>query len=109
MPAEHSTNSRSTDGEHHRAVPRSAHAHWMPAPDRPDPVKLLLAQDDERLNELVVLRNTRMAASPAAYLRGSADLMAGDLAHTPNAGIRVQACGDAHIGNFGIFATPERN
>src|SRR4051794_36631662 len=109
MAAEHSTNSPRMEAEHRRTVPRSAHAHWMPAPDRPDPVKVLLGQDDERLRDFVALRNTRMAASPSAYLRGTADLMAADLAHTPNAGIRVQACGDAHISNFGIFSTPERN
>ena len=90
-------------------MPRSAHAHWMPSPDRPDPVKVLLANEDDKLNDLIRLRNGRMATSPAAYLRGSANLMAADLAQTPNAGIRVQASGDAHINNFGIFSTPERN
>jgi uncharacterized protein (DUF2252 family) len=91
-----------------RALPRSVHADWTPAPDRPDPVKLL-ADEDSRLRELLPLRNARMAVSPFAYLRGSAAMMAADLAHTPDAGVRVQACGDAHISNFGIFATPERN
>ena len=91
-----------------QAVPRSAHADWMPAPDRPDPVERL-AEVDARLPELLPLRNSRMAVSPFAYLRGSAAMMAADLAQTPNAGVRVQACGDAHLSNFGIFATPERN
>jgi uncharacterized protein (DUF2252 family) len=90
------------------AVPRSAHADWTPSPDRPDPVERLLAVES-RLPGLVPLRNARMAANPFAYLRGSAAMMAADLAPTPNAGIRVQACGDAHLSNFGIFATPERN
>ncbi len=91
------------------AVPRSAHAEWVAPPDRPDPVKLLLGAEDSRLGDLLPLRNSRMAASPFAYLRGSAAMMAADLAHTPNIGVRVQACGDAHLSNFGIFATPERN
>ncbi|MDX6231027.1 MAG: hypothetical protein QOI76_4417 [Frankiales bacterium] len=91
------------------AVPRSAHADWTPPPGRPDPVKLLLSAEDSRLVELLPLRSTLMAASPYAYLRGSAGMMAADLAHTPDIGVRVQASGDAHLSNFGIFATPERN
>ncbi|MDX6201952.1 MAG: hypothetical protein QOJ83_1452 [Frankiales bacterium] len=90
-------------------MPRSAHADWTPPTDRPDPVKLLLSAEDPRLADLVSLRNARMAASPFAYLRGSADMMAADLAHTPDIGVRVQASGDAHLSNFGIFVTPERN
>ena len=92
-----------------RLVPRSAHADWTPSPGRPDPVKLLIGAEESRLVELLPLRNSRMAASPFAYLRGSAAMMAADLADTPNIGVRVQACGDAHLSNFGIFATPERN
>src|SRR5438477_5338904 len=90
------------------AVPRAAHADWTPPPNRPDPVKRLL-DVESRLPALIPLHNARMAANPYAYLRGSAAMMAADLAPTPNAGIRVQACGDAHLSNFGIFATPERN
>jgi uncharacterized protein (DUF2252 family) len=90
------------------AVPRAVHADWTPPPDRPDPVKRL-TEVESRLPGLLPIRNARMAANPFAYLRGSAAMMAADLAPTPNAGIRVQACGDAHLNNFGIFATPERN
>jgi uncharacterized protein (DUF2252 family) len=91
------------------AVPRSVHADWTPPTDRPDPVKLLLSAVDSQPADLVALRNTWMAASPLAYLRGSAGLMAADLAHSPDIGVRVQASGDAHLSNFGIFATPERD
>jgi uncharacterized protein (DUF2252 family) len=69
----------------------------------------MLAAEHSRHVDLLALRNSRMAASPFAYLAGSADMMAADLAHTPNAGVRVQACGDAQLSNFGIFATPERS
>ena len=91
-----------------RAVPREAHAQFDPAPDRPDPVRLLEDQARTRLAELVPIRYGRMLASPLAYLRGAALAMAGDLAGTPGTGFIVQACGDAHLGNFGIFASPER-
>jgi uncharacterized protein (DUF2252 family) len=91
-----------------RAVPREAHAQFDPAPDRPDPVRLLEDQARTRLAELVPIRYGRMLASPLAYLRGAALAMAGDLAGTPDTGFIVQACGDAHLGNFGIFASPER-
>src|SRR3954469_23006493 len=90
-----------------QAVPRAVHCDWIPPPDRPDPVKRLL-DVESRLPGLIPLRNARMAANPFAYLRGSAAMMAADLAPTPNAGIRVQACGDAHLSNFRVFATPER-
>jgi uncharacterized protein (DUF2252 family) len=90
-------------------VPRSSHAGWTPATDRPDPLSLLEEQNRSRLSHLVPLRYARMAASPFAFLRGSAVVMAQDLAATPVTGIQVQICGDAHLGNFGIYATPERN
>ena len=89
-------------------MPREAHAQFDPAPDRPDPVRLLEDQARTRLAELVPIRYGRMLASPLAYLRGAALAMAGDLAGTPDTGFIVQACGDAHLGNFGIFASPER-
>ena len=92
-----------------RSVPRGDHASWVPAPDRPDPLDLLAENNRPRLPDLVPVRYGRMLASPFAFLRGSAVIMADDLARTPDTGLRVQACGDAHLGNFGVFATPERN
>jgi uncharacterized protein (DUF2252 family) len=91
-----------------RTVPRSSHAGWAPAPDRPDPVGLLEAQAKGRLEELMPIRYARMMASPFAFMRGSAILMANDLAGTPNSGIQAQLCGDAHLLNFGAYASPER-
>src|SRR5215469_13403373 len=90
-------------------VPRSSHANWTPAADRPDPLSLLEEQNCYRLAHLVPLRYQRMVASPFTFLRGSAIVMAQDLATTPVTGIQVQICGDAHLNNFGIYATPERN
>jgi uncharacterized protein (DUF2252 family) len=90
-------------------VPRSAHAAWQPPADRPDPVALLEESNRQRLQHLVPIRYGRMLASPFAYLRGSPIVMAHDLASTPVSGIRVQACGDAHLMNFGVYASPERN
>src|SRR5690242_18186482 len=91
------------------SVPRSAHMAWRPPVDRPDPVDLLEENNRPRLPDLVPVRYGRMLVSPFAFLRGSAVIMASDLASTPVTGLRVQACGDAHLGNFGVFATPERN
>ncbi|WP_169542053.1 DUF2252 domain-containing protein [Solirubrobacter soli] len=91
-----------------RAVPRSAHAEWTPAPDRGDPVDVLRAQARDRLPELVPLRYGRMLASPFAFFRGGAAIMAADLAPTPVSGVHVQLCGDAHLSNFGGFAAPDR-
>ncbi|HEV3011971.1 MAG TPA: DUF2252 family protein, partial [Actinomycetota bacterium] len=91
-----------------RAVPRSSHATWDPA-GRPSPLALVEESDRRRLPELVPIRHARMAASPFAFLRGAPAVMAHDLAATPVTGITVQACGDAHLLNFGLFATPERN
>jgi uncharacterized protein (DUF2252 family) len=89
-------------------VPRESHAAFAAAADRPDPVALLQAQDASRLPELLPIRYGRMLASPFAFFRGAALLMAGDLATTPATGFIVQACGDAHLSNFGIFASPEQ-
>lgn len=91
------------------AAPRTSHAGWMPYKGRRDPVELLSASNQGRVPALIPIRFGRMSASPFAFYRGSAALMAADLAHTPTSGIRVQACGDAHLMNFGGFATPERN
>jgi len=90
-------------------VPRSSHAEWTPATDRPDPLSLLAEQNRSRLPHLVPLRSARMISSPFAFLRGSAVVMAQDLVTTPVTGIQVQLCGDAHLNNFGIYATPERH
>ncbi len=89
-------------------VPRSAHADWTPAPHREDPVTILTRQDADRLQWLVPVRHERMAESPFAFFRGSAAIMAADLADSPTMGETVQLCGDAHLANFGTFATPER-
>jgi uncharacterized protein (DUF2252 family) len=90
-------------------VPRSSHAGWRPRKNRPDPIAILEASNLGRLPEFVPIRYGRMLVSPFAFLRGSAAVMASDLAGTPVTGFKVQACGDAHLGNFGAFATPERN
>ncbi|KUO23123.1 DUF2252 domain-containing protein [Streptomyces dysideae] len=89
-------------------IPRSAHATWLPSVDRPDPVAVLERQGRDRLTELLPVRYARMAASPFAFLRGSAAVMAGDLAASPHTGLTVQLCGDAHLLNFGLYASPER-
>jgi uncharacterized protein (DUF2252 family) len=91
-----------------RRVPRSSHAVWEPAPDRA-PLRVLEETNRRRVPELVAVREARMRASPFAFLRGAPAVMAADLATTPATGIPVQACGDAHLLNFGLFATPERN
>jgi len=89
-------------------VPRTSHGAWAPGPDRPDPIGLLQAQDTGRLENLLPIKYGRMVESPFAFLRGSAAVMAADLAPTPVSGLQVQLCGDAHLSNFGVFATPER-
>ncbi|MFO1305368.1 MAG: DUF2252 domain-containing protein [Burkholderiales bacterium] len=91
------------------AVPRVSQAGWKPPKVRRDPVEIVSESNVGRLANLVPIRFGRMSASPFAFYRGSAALMAADLARTPTSGIRVQACGDAHLMNFGGFATPERN
>jgi uncharacterized protein (DUF2252 family) len=92
-----------------RAVPRSAHGSWEPPTDRRDPVAILQEQATTRVAELVPIRYGRMLTSPFAFFRGAAAIMAADLATTPDSGLRVQACGDAHISNFGLFGSPERS
>jgi uncharacterized protein (DUF2252 family) len=91
-----------------REAPRSSHSDWAPAADRADPIDLLEEQAKSRLPELVPIRYGRMAASPFAFFRGAAYLMASDLATTPCSGIAAQLCGDAHLSNFGGFAGPAR-
>ena len=89
-------------------VPRSSQAEWKPVPNRPDPIQLLKHADRGRLEALLPIRYARMKQSPFGFFRGSAALMAADLSTTPSTGLRVQACGDCHIANFGGFGSPER-
>ena len=89
-------------------IPRSSHSTWSASTNRPDPISLLEESNRSRLASLVPIRYGRMALSPFAFLRGSAVIMASDLSTTPVMGIHVQSCGDAHLSNFGIYATPER-
>src|SRR5215204_7110851 len=89
-------------------APLSTHTGWMPAADRPDPVALLQEQDATREPDLVPVRHGRMLVSPFTFYRGAAKIMAADLKDTPTAGLQVQLCGDAHLSNFGVFASPER-
>jgi len=89
-------------------VPRESHAVFDPTADRADPLALLQGQDASRLPDLVPVRYGRMATSPFAFFRGAALVMASDLSATPVSGLCVQACGDAHLSNFGIFGSAER-
>src|SRR5215471_14137744 len=89
-------------------TPVSAHTGWAPAGDRPDPVALLEQQNVTREPDLVPVRHGRMMVSPFTFYRGAAKVMAADLKDTPTAGLTVQLCGDAHLSNFGGFASPER-
>src|SRR5689334_3617108 len=91
-----------------RGCPRARHAAWPPAGKRPNPIGLLERSHVVRLPHLEAVRWGRMVASPFRFLRGSAMVMAWDLAHLPHGKLYVQACGDAHLCNFGVFATPER-
>ena len=89
-------------------TPPSSHAKWRPAADRPDPVGLLEEQNATREPDLVPVRHGRMMVSPFTFYRGAAKIMAADLKDTPVAGLSAQLCGDAHLSNFGAFASPER-
>jgi hypothetical protein len=91
-----------------RTAPRAGHADFSRTSDRPDPLTLLQRQATVRVPELLPIRYGRMAVSPFTYFRGAALPMAADLADTPSSGLAVQACGDAHMANFGLFASPER-
>jgi uncharacterized protein (DUF2252 family) len=92
-----------------KTVPRGSHGAWSPAADRPDPVELVTSQNESRLQFLVPIRHWRMAQSPFAFYRGGAKVMAADLATTPSTGVHVQICGDAHLSNFGVYGSPERD
>jgi hypothetical protein len=90
-------------------VPRSRHGAWKPGPDRTDPLEILALQATTRIPDLVPIRYGRMAASAFAFFRGAAAVMAADLASEDRTGLEVQLCGDAHLSNFGGFASPERD
>ena len=92
-----------------KQAPRAVHAEFEPSPGRPDPIALLESQAETRVPELVPIRYGRMMVSPFAFYRGAALIMASDLARTPVSGIRAQLCGDAHLSNFGVFASAERS
>ena len=90
-------------------MPHEAHAEWTPPKNRPNPVDIVVAGNAGRQEQFVPLRMGRMAASPFAFLRGAAAVMAWDLSHTPVSGIQVVIDGDAHINNFGLYGTPQRD
>ncbi len=109
-PGTESTRERAARGKAARAaVPFEAHAAWVPPVDRRNPVDLLEEQSRNRIPDLVPIRHGRMLVSEFTYYRGAALPMTADLATTPDSGLRVQACGDAHLSNFGIFGSPERH
>ena len=91
------------------SVPRESHGEWVPPSNRRDPIDILIESNAGRIEELIPIRHGRMALSPFTFLRGSASVMASDLSITPKTGHNVQICGDCHLSNFGLFATPERN
>ncbi len=104
-----SVGERAARGNDARAsTPPSSHAGWEPAADRPDPITLLEEQDLTREPDLVPVRHGRMMISPFTFYRGAAKIMAADLKDTPTTGLVAQLCGDAHLSNFGAFASPER-
>ena len=110
LPAHASASERAAFGKQARKhAPRSSHGEWAPASDRPDPVDVLERQAADRVPELVPLRYGRMLASPFTFYRGAAAIMAADLGATPSSGVWVQACGDAHLTNFGMYASPSRD
>jgi len=109
MPVPTSVDERRARGKDARTrLPRSVHAGWVPAADRPSPVDLLAEQDADREPDLVPVRHGRMLVSPFTFYRGAARIMSADLEDTPTAGLLAQLCGDAHLLNFGVFGSPER-
>jgi uncharacterized protein (DUF2252 family) len=90
-------------------VPRGALADWAPPPGRPDPIQLIMISHEGRVDRLIPIRVGRMIASPYGFLRGSAVVMAEDVARLPSTGITPVVCGDSHLGNFGFYASPERD
>ncbi len=108
IPHKSEAESRAIGKEARATVPRASHATFEPAPDRPDPVSLLEEQATTRVPELVPIRYGRMLVSPFTFFRGAALIMASDLSTTPTSGLTAQICGDAHLSNFGVFGSPER-
>jgi uncharacterized protein (DUF2252 family) len=108
LPHPSEADSRAIGKEARATVPRASHATFEPSPDRPDPVTLLEDQATTRVQELVPIRYGRMLVSPFTFFRGAALIMASDLSTTPTSGLTAQICGDAHLSNFGVFASPER-
>lgn len=108
MPETRRDRERRTGRRRRTVVPRTSHGAWEPSASRPDPIALLDAENAGRIPALVPVRWGRMLESPFAFMRGAAGLMACDLARTPSTGVYVQLCGDAHMANFGVFASPER-
>jgi hypothetical protein len=105
-----SADERRTAGKALReGVSRASHGGWKAPKDRRDPIDILHRSNEGRLPQLIPIRFGRMSQSPFAFYRGAAAVMAADLSSTAQSGLRVQACGDAHLMNFGGFATPERN
>jgi len=98
---------RAKGAEWRRQVPLAAHAEWKPPSNRADPVEMLIEQGKTRIADLLPVRYARMKRDPFAFLRGAAAIMAADLASGPTTGLRVQACGDSHLANFGGYASPE--
>jgi uncharacterized protein (DUF2252 family) len=94
--------------EARKRASRSSQASWQPGPERTSPVEILAEQDKSRVPELVPVRYGRMLASAFTFYRGAAAIMAADLAASPDSGLRVQLCGDAHLSNFGVFQAPDR-
>ncbi len=109
MPVTKSKNGAAAKKASEKPIPLGAHAAWKPSPSRPDPIKIVQASDADRLADLLPVRYGRMLVSPFTFYRGSAAVMASDLATTPVTGIQVQACGDSHLVNFRGLASPERN
>src|SRR5690349_23241626 len=109
VPRHTSVEERASQGRSARAeAPRSSHAEFDPGTRRVDPIDLLEQQAETRVPELVPIRYGRMLVSPFTFYRGAAAIMAQDLSTTPRSGLTVQCCGDAHLSNFGLFASPER-
>jgi uncharacterized protein (DUF2252 family) len=109
MTAHRTPKERKSDGKKLReVVPLSLHGDWSPATHRPDPVEMITRQDADRVQALVPIRHGRMAASSFTFYRGAAKIMAGDLASTQSSGLNAQLCGDAHLANFGSYASPDR-
>ncbi len=108
-PHDHPSQRQAAGAQIQERLPHAAHAEWMPPKNRPSPVDIVVAGNAGRQEQFVPLRMGRMAASPFAFLRGAAAVMAWDLSHTPVTGIQVVIDGDAHINNFGLYGTPQRD